>query len=114
MSTEVLNISPFVAWVLALSVILNFALSVWGLLASGSRTNARKLEGHSDQLTAHNGRIAAIEVAQREMPTGNDMHVLEMSMSKLQGSLDVLTERLKPLKAMTERMQEWMMEFKGK
>lgn len=110
MEGEILNISPVVVWVIALSQLLTFGLTVWNLIASGSRANARTLEAHSDMLQRQENRLNAVELSLREIPTRRDFHELDLRMTKLQGVMEVLTERLRPIEAITERLQETMLE----
>lgn len=110
MEAEVLNISPLVVWAIALSQLLTFGLTIWNMMSSGSRANAKRLEDHSSQLGRHSERIQGVEQALSDIPTRNDFHKLDKQMTQLSGSLDVLTERLRPLEAITDRMQELMLE----
>jgi hypothetical protein len=110
MEAEVLNISPVVVWVVALSQLLTFGLTVWNLMASGSRANAKRLEDHAARLQTHGERLTNIEMAMRAGPTSNDFHQLDLRMTKLQGSMEVLIERLKPVESISERMQELMLD----
>jgi hypothetical protein len=110
MESEVLNISPFVVWVIALSQLLTFGLTLWNLFAAGGRNNARKLDEHQVTLNRHDSRISALELAHLQMPSRKDFHDLEVTMTTLKGSMAVLTERLRPLEAITERMQDLMIE----
>lgn len=110
MEPGVLNISPIIAWVIALSQLLTFGLTVWGLISSGSRANARRLDEHAARLQGHGDRLAHLEMAQREGPSRKDFHDLDLRMTKLQGAMEVLTERLRPVEAISERLQEAMLE----
>lgn len=110
MEAEILNISPALIWVVAGSQVLTFALTVWNLLSSGSRANAKKLGDHDDVLANHNGRLMALESGLREMPTQRDFHELELNMQKLTGTMDVLAQRLRPLESITERVQEMLIQ----
>jgi len=40
---DVLDLSNVVAWVAALSLLLNFGLTIWNLVASGSRENSKRI-----------------------------------------------------------------------
>lgn len=111
MDATILDISPAVVWVIALSQLLTFALTVWNLVSSGSRANAKTLEKHGETLTALEMRLAATEKQLEEIPHRQDMHSLELQMNTLLGTMNVLTERLKPVEAITERMQELMLEL---
>lgn len=110
MEGQILNISPAVVWVIALSQLLTFALTIWGLVSSGSRANSKRLDDHADRLQSHGDRLSALEIATREMPKRKDFHDLDLRMTKLGGAMEVLTERLKPIEAISERLQELMLE----
>lgn len=110
MEAEVLNISPAIVWVIALSQMLTFGLTVWNMLSSGSRANAKRIEEHAAQLGRHSERIQSVEQAMRDLPSREDFHQLDKQMTELKGTMAVLTERLKPLEAITDRMQELLLE----
>jgi len=110
MEAEVLNISPAVVWVIALSQLLTFGLTVWNLVSSGSRANAKRLDEHAAMLGRHSERIQGVEQAMRDMPSREDFHQLDKQMTELRGAMAVLTERLKPMAAITDRMQELLLE----
>lgn len=110
MEAEVLNISPLVVWAIALSQLLTFGLTIWNMLSSGSRANAKRLEEHAAQLGRHSERIQGVEQSLRDIPTREDFHKLDKQMTQLSGALDVMTERLRPLEAISDRMQELMLE----
>lgn len=112
MDATILDISPAVVWVIALSQLLTFALTVWNLVSSGSRANAKTLEKHGEVLTALEIRMTSAENALEEIPHSQDFHTLELQMNTLRGAMDVLSERLKPTEAIAERMQELMLELK--
>lgn len=108
--TSILDISPLVIWVIALSQLLTFGLTVWGLVSSGSRANAQTLEQHGTLLHDLTTRVTAIEHTTREGPTTKDLHALSERMTNLGGAISVLTERLKPIEAINERMQDILLE----
>lgn len=110
MEAEVLNISPVVVWVVALSQLLTFGLAVWNLIASGSRANARTLEVHGEALRGLDTRLNAVELTMREIPTRRDFHDLDKKMTQLEGTMGVLMERLRPVEAISERLQEVLIE----
>lgn len=106
MEAQVLNISPFVVWVVALTQLLTFGMAVWNLIASGSRANARTLETHGDTLRGLDSRLSKVELTMREIPNRKDFHDLDKQMTELRGTMGVLTERLKPVEAISDRLQE--------
>ncbi|RWR26807.1 DUF2730 family protein [Sinirhodobacter populi] len=106
MGGETLNISPLVAWVIALTQLLTFGLAVWNLVSSGTKANARRLDEHAALIQGHGDRLALLEMARKEGPTQKDFHDLDLRMTKLQGALEVMIERLKPVEAIAIRLQE--------
>lgn len=114
MEPEVLNISPVVVWVIALSQLLTFGLAVWNLISSGSRANARTLEAHGETLRGLDNRLNAVEMSMREIPTRKDFHDLDKQMTELGGALKVVIERLRPVEAISERLQEVLIEQRNR
>ncbi len=110
MDGQVLNISPIVVWVIALSQLLSFGLTLYSLFSSGSKRNAERLEQHTATLASHDQRLGRVEHVVADIPSQRDFHELETKMVQLSGALNVLTERLKPLEAVTDRLQEWVIE----
>lgn len=110
MSAEVLDINPVIVWVIALSQLLTFGLTVWGLISSGSRGNARTLEAHGAVLQGLEARLSAVELTMKDFPNRRDFHDLDLRMTKLQGAMEVLTERLRPIESISERLQEAMID----
>lgn len=105
------SVQTLVLWAVAVSQLLTVALTIWNLMSSGNRANAKKLEDHDRSLSSHDQRLIALEHDRAAMPTQKDFHELEVSMAQVQGSMAVLAERLKPLESISERLQEWMMEM---
>lgn len=55
-------------------------------------------------------RVSKLEFEVKHLPDKDTAHRLEMAVSRLEGQLHVMDERLKPVAAMATRMQEVMME----
>lgn len=105
MDTEVLNISPVVVWVIALSQLLTFGLTVWNLMASGSRANAKSIEFNRTRLDNHEVRLNAIEQSLGGMPARDDMHVLQMSLSDMRGDLKEMRATMKGNNEIMRRLE---------
>jgi hypothetical protein len=105
MTGEVLNISPVVAWVVALNMLLTFALTIWNLMASGSRANTKRLDAHTEQLHQHDARISAVEQGQGSLPSLKDMHELELAMERLKGEMKSMSQVMAGNVAIMERLE---------
>lgn len=105
MQGEVLNISPLIVWAVALSQLLTFGLTIWNLLASGSRANSKTLHEHGQSLAAHQLRLASLEQKQTQIPSSNDLHALELTMEQLKGEMRAMTATMQGQTGIMERLE---------
>lgn len=108
--TDALTLSPLIAWIGALSLVLNFALSVYGLLSSGSRANKTQLDTHATRLADHDSRLTGIERALREMPTKDGLHQIELSMTQVRGDLGAMREIMGRMETILTRHEEHLLD----
>ena len=107
---DVLTLSPLLAWVGALSLLLNFGLSLWSLLNSGARQNRIKLDELDARLGRHETRLGGLEQTLRSLPSTGDLHKIELELSGMRGELGIMGQRLMPVAAIAERMQELLLQ----
>lgn len=70
----------------------------------------RKIATTGERVTSVEGRVSKIENDLEHMPDKDSTHRLEMSMADMNTELRVLAERIKPVAAVSERLQELLME----
>ena len=116
MEGQVLNISPVVVWVIALSQLLTFGLTIWNLMASGSRANAKKIEDHAKRLDGHELRLGSVEQAQDGQLRPKDLHELALEMEELKGDMKAMaaamtghTEIMKRLEIIVARHEDHLL-----
>jgi hypothetical protein len=114
MTPEDTSVQVLLLWAVALSTVINLGTVIWNIFSGPSKRNGAKLDEHAATLRLLDTRLSSIENAHRDMPKQKDFHESEMAMVALGGKIDVLTERLKPLEAVMERAQQWMMEHGNK
>ena len=105
MEGQVLNISPVVVWVVALSQLLTFGLTIWGLMASGSRANSKKLEEHGRTLDGHGLRLSSVEQTIKDAPTKVDMQSIALAMEAMRGDVKVMRAEMEGNMAIMERLE---------
>jgi Protein of unknown function (DUF2730) len=103
------TIDAFVLWIAGLGTLVNFATVIWTIFSGPSRKNQTRLDEHTARLDRHEQRLQSQEQETRGMPSKDDMHKVQLSLTRLEGQFEVLNERLEPVKAISERMQEIMM-----
>lgn len=95
--------------------------TIWGVLSKKAEAEARRAElqaaevlkqslGNKERLDRHDARLTAIETDLRHLPDKDIVHRLEMAMARLETEVKVITERVGPIKAIAERLQEAALE----
>lgn len=121
MAGQVMDISPLMAWVSVLMALLAFGTSVWGIFSAPSRKNSERLAVfeketlaeilHLKEAQAVN-EAALVRLRDRVdgLPNVGAMHELQLSISRMEGQIGMMGERLRPVVAIAERMQELLIE----
>ncbi|WP_353429481.1 DUF2730 family protein [Paracoccus denitrificans] len=112
-----LNISPVIVWTVALSQLLTFGLTVWNLVMSGSRANAKQISDHADLLADHGGRIASLEQSLVALPAKEDLHKLTLALSDFRGELreirasqNAAAEMVRRQEIVISRVEQYLLE----
>ena len=92
-------------WVVALGGLLNFGLTVWGLMTSGSRGNATKLREHDKVLGDQSQRIAALEQTQKTLPTKDDMHGISLGLEGMKGEMKAMRAEMEGSREIMVRLE---------
>lgn len=69
-----------------------------------------KLSGHDAKLTRHDAEIEQIRRDIEHLPDKESMHEVELMIRDLKTDFAVLNERLKPVAAISDRLQEFLLE----
>ena len=104
------SIDPILFWVGALVLLLSFGTTVWNIFSSPAKRAEARIVELAKHVDGNDLRLQRIEDKIAQIPTDRSLHELEMSLQKSMGEIAVLNERLKPVAAIAERMQEWMLE----
>lgn len=105
MEGQVLNISPVVVWVVALSQLLTFGLTIWGLLASGSRANAAAIKLHTERLNTHDLRLSSVEQTMKDSPSRDDMQTIALQLEGMRGDVKVMRAEMEGSMAIMARLE---------
>lgn len=117
---EILNINPLVVWAAAISTLLGVGTTIYNLMTAGARKNDTRIadltckvddteKALTVKLTEGERRMQRIEDRLTTVPTAEMMHRLELNHATMMGELGMMSERLKPVAAIAERMQEVLM-----
>ncbi|MTW19107.1 DUF2730 family protein [Rhodoplanes serenus] len=86
------------------------ALGAWSIIQSRRKANADQLTAVVRRVDAGEDRLIRIEEVLEHMPDRETTHRLELSLTKMQGDLEVLAERMRPIAAISDRLQDVLIE----
>lgn len=111
-----MNLDPFVPWLAFFLSFSALATNIYSLFTSPSRRNADDISKIKADQAAHDRRIQSVEADLKHVPDRETIHKLELFMEKLNGRLDsidgrfdTVDEKLKPIQAATERMNDTLL-----
>lgn len=81
------SVASVLLWVAALSTLVSFGTVIWNIFSGPSRKNSERLTAQGKELDALGLRIAALEQAQRMMPSKDDIHGLHLGMAEMRSDL---------------------------
>lgn len=117
-----------VDWLAPVGAALATGLSIWNFIQSPSRQNAALIakmgelidklkEDTAKEVAALEAKVMAVEARVglldneiRHLPDRDTAHRLELAIAELNGKIGTLDERLKPVAAISDRMQEILLE----
>ena len=100
------EIASLIVWAAGVSNLIALGTTVWNIVSSGARTNAKTLEDHARRLDLVERQIELAKARLDGGPTPEHIRQIFIALTKLEGDMGMLAERLKPLAAITERLQE--------
>ena len=102
------EIASLIVWAAGVSNLIALGTTVWNIVSSGARTNAKTLTEHEQRIEALELQIELAKARLDGSPTPGDMKQIFVTLKELEGQIHLLGERLLPVKAIAERMQELM------
>lgn len=100
------EIASLVVWAAGISNLVALGTTIWNILSSGARTNAKTLEAHARQIELVERQIELISARLDRGPTPEAMQQIFVTLARMEGQMEVFNERLMPVKAIAERLQE--------
>lgn len=96
-------------WVAALSTIISFATVIWTIFSGPARRNASRLDALATRLDAHEMRLSGIDQTLRTIPGKQDLHDLEVAMTRLQGEMQTMSQIMTRLESLVSRHEDHLL-----
>lgn len=88
----------------------SLAFSVFAFVFAIWRRRDDDVEEFETQLAKGESRLTKLEADMAHLPSKDSMHELQLTVEGMKGQLAVIAERVAPIKAISERLQESMLE----
>jgi heme exporter protein D len=89
---------------------LSLLALVTSIVASLRQRNRTEIDQIAKRVDTVETRVTRVESELEHLPDKDTAHRMEMAIARLEGRLEVMDERLKPVAAMASRMQDAMIE----
>ncbi len=86
------------------------AVSLIALGVAAANRRAERIKAIESRIERHDLRIQKTEGELAHLPGKDSVHKLELAMADLHGQMAVVIERVGPIKAIADRLQEVMLE----
>jgi uncharacterized coiled-coil protein SlyX len=97
-------------WVAALSMLVSLGTALWNIFSGPSKKNGASIAELSSRIGAQEVEVQRLRDKVEALPNASMMHRLELALARMEGHIDRLDERLKPVTAIAERMQDLLIE----
>lgn len=98
-------VQSLILWAVALSTVLSLGTTIWTIFSGPARRNAARLDGHGTRIDAHELRLGTIEHTLRVIPAKEELHELELAMTRLQGELATMSETMRGQNEIMRRLE---------
>lgn len=104
------SVATLLLWFAGLGSVLSVLTVLWTIFSGPAKKNATVIDALKVDLAQPNAAHARLRDRVDSLPNADMMHRLELSLARMEGHIDRLDERLKPVAAISERMQELLIE----
>lgn len=127
-----MDLQILMPWLVAANTIIALATALYAGLTSGAKQTAKDLADHKEEIAKtveelerairiageanvsrfnlQEMKIGIMEEAIKHLPDAGQTHRLELALAQLTGRMETLDERLKPVAAISDRLQAFLLE----
>jgi len=97
-------------WLSICSMVASLGTIIFTVLTRGSRDNSVAIRKVDERVLDLEQKVARMETDMRHLPSKDGIQRMEITLAEMNGKIAVLSERLQPVAAISERLQEFMLE----
>lgn len=106
---EPMNIAPLIVWAAGGATLLNLASMLWAIFSGPARKLSQRADDTERRLAKVEQDFHRLRDRIDQMPNSASIQHLELSLARMEGNINVLSERLIPVAAIADKMQELML-----
>jgi hypothetical protein len=89
---------------------MSVASFAYAWTSARSKATAEKVEAIDQRVIAVTGRVTKLESDIEHLPDKDTLHRLEIAIAEMSGEMRVLAEKINPVSAISERLQDYLLE----
>lgn len=113
--------AEFKEWLGVIALLISLGGTIYAWLTRSGKEAGEKVSKLEERLQlavserdrkidAVEDRISRVEGELKGLPDRDTVHHMQIEMTAMRGAMEVLTERLKPLAAISDRLQQFLLE----
>ncbi|MBB4199070.1 hypothetical protein CCR94_16370 [Rhodoblastus sphagnicola] len=96
------------------AVFVSVTFSLAAMVLAWINRRSDKIEAVEATCDALDKRLATVETEVKHLPNVDLVHELQLTMAEMRGEMKTLLARVEPIKAISERLQNWALEGHAK
>lgn len=98
------------SWSGIIATCISIATAIYSWVTRDARQAQAEVKALRDKVEVLEDRVSKAEGELSHLPDKDTAHRMEMAIARLEGRLETMDERLKPVAAMATRMQDYLIE----
>lgn len=96
-------------WIVLVVGLLGLGTTIWNIFSQPGAKAQAAVAKLTERVERSEAKVSVLETNMMHIPDRDAFHRLDVTLAKLEGRFDTLDERLKPVAAMANRFQDYML-----
>ena len=96
------------AWLGLIALLISVGSAVYAFVTARSKTNSERLDAIDKRLGGHADRIQNLESEVKHLPNKDEVNNLQLSLTRMEGAVAVLTERIEGIGGTVTRIDSYL------
>jgi hypothetical protein len=101
--------AQLITGIIAAATVVNSGLVVWNFMQSPSKKNAEAIAALQGMVATFEKKLAEHELTLKNMPSKDTVHALDLKVTTLTGTVNVVAESLQAVERTAHRIEEFLL-----